>query len=113
MAVTAKFRDAPAEFPAAPYLIASMLKLPVVLGFGIYRGGNRYDLHFEVLLEHTQITRGERAARLREWTQRYADRLEHYVRLAPGNWFNFYDFWRRPANESRVPDGALAGRKAV
>jgi predicted LPLAT superfamily acyltransferase len=26
--------------------------------------------------------------------QRYADRLEHYCRVAPYNWFNFYDFWR-------------------
>ena len=25
--------------------------------------------------------------------QRYADRLEHYCRLATDNWFNFYDFW--------------------
>ena len=26
--------------------------------------------------------------------QRYADRLAHYARSAPYNWFNFYDFWR-------------------
>src|SRR5258708_401606 len=32
-------------------------------------------------------------ARLREWTHRYAERLEHFCRLAPYNWFNFYDFW--------------------
>jgi predicted LPLAT superfamily acyltransferase len=25
---------------------------------------------------------------------RYVERLEHYCRLAPYNWFNFYDFWR-------------------
>jgi len=25
--------------------------------------------------------------------QRYADRLAHYARLAPYNWFNFYDYW--------------------
>jgi predicted LPLAT superfamily acyltransferase len=25
---------------------------------------------------------------------RYAARLEHYCRLAPYNWFNFYDSWR-------------------
>ncbi len=23
----------------------------------------------------------------------YAQRLEHYCRQAPYNWFNFYDFW--------------------
>jgi len=26
--------------------------------------------------------------------RRYAERLEHYCRIAPYNWFNFYDFWR-------------------
>jgi len=25
--------------------------------------------------------------------QRYVARLEHYARLAPYNWFNFYSFW--------------------
>jgi predicted LPLAT superfamily acyltransferase len=24
---------------------------------------------------------------------RYAERLEHYARSAPDNWFNFHDFW--------------------
>jgi predicted LPLAT superfamily acyltransferase len=26
--------------------------------------------------------------------KRYAQRLEHYCRMAPYNWFNFYDFWK-------------------
>jgi predicted LPLAT superfamily acyltransferase len=26
--------------------------------------------------------------------QRYADRLAHYARLAPFNWFNFHDVWQ-------------------
>ena len=25
----------------------------------------------------------------------YADRLTHYCRLAPYNWFNFFDFWQK------------------
>ena len=93
--VGARFLGATAEFPAAPYLIASMLRMPIVLGFGIYCGGNRYELHFETFADDVCIARSERPARLREYAQRYADRLEHYVRRAPYNWFNFYDFWRR------------------
>ena len=30
---------------------------------------------------------------LESWMQRYVTRLEHYARLAPYNWFNFYSFW--------------------
>ena len=33
--------------------------------------------------------------------QRYADRLEHYTRLAPDNWFNFYDFWGEDLRSTR------------
>ncbi len=32
-------------------------------------------------------------APLKAYVQRYAERLEHYARKAPDNWFNFYDFW--------------------
>lgn len=109
---TAQFLGVPAEFPTAPYRIAAMLGVPIVLGFGIYRGGNRYDLHFEVLAERIAFERSERVLRLREWTQRYAARLEHYVRLAPYNWFNFYDFWNG-ATESGEQDRRIAGGSAA
>ena len=32
---------------------------------------------------------------LQDYAQRYADRLAHHARLAPYNWFNFYDYWRK------------------
>jgi predicted LPLAT superfamily acyltransferase len=27
--------------------------------------------------------------------QRYAERLSHFCRIAPYNWFNFFDFWQK------------------
>src|SRR5207342_3937765 len=94
--------DAP--FPRAPWLIASVLRVPVVLAFGLYRGGNRYDLAFESFSDGLHIPRAERASALTSLIQRYATRLEHYARLAPFNWFNFYDFWD-PADDV-LPDRA-------
>jgi predicted LPLAT superfamily acyltransferase len=38
-------------------VIASLLELPVVLCFGLYRGGNRYDLHFEIFAEQIRLAR--------------------------------------------------------
>lgn len=93
----ATFLGSPAAFPIAPYLLASALQLPIVLSFGLYRGGNRYDLYFETFTDCIKIPRHQRNVLLREWTQRYAARLEHYTRMAPYNWFNFYDFWHHPA----------------
>jgi predicted LPLAT superfamily acyltransferase len=100
----AQFLGAPAPFPVAPYMIASMLGLPVMFCAGLYRGGNRYDLYFETFADEIKLSRAQRPAQLRELAQRFADRLEHYTRLAPYNWFNFYDFWHRPADEPVVHD---------
>lgn len=101
----AAFFGAPAQFPVAPYLIAAALGLPVVLAFGLYRGGSRYEVHFEDFDAGAPIPRNARVARLGELTQRYAARLEYYTRLDPYNWFNFYEFWNtasRAAADSRV-----------
>jgi len=100
------FLGANAAFPIAPWLIAAALKVPVVLAFGLYRGGNRYDLVFENFSEGIEIPRQQRATLLAALIRGYAARLEHYTRLAPYNWFNFFDFWNianaSPANASPV-----------
>jgi predicted LPLAT superfamily acyltransferase len=66
----------------------------MALMFGLYRGGNRYEIHIERFAEPTQTDGRERKPWIENRTRRYAERLEHYCRLAPYNWFNFYDFWR-------------------
>ena len=74
-------------------LIAAMMHCPVILFFGLYHGGNRYEIFFERFAEEIVLNRNRRAEDIQYWTQRYVDRLEHYARLAPYNWFNFYPFW--------------------
>lgn len=89
----AQFLGGSVRFPTAPWLIAAVLKAPVLLGFGLYRGGNRYQLVFEPFSERIDIPRQDRARVLPQLVQRYAARLEHHARSAPYNWFNFYDYW--------------------
>ncbi|HJU26054.1 MAG TPA: acyltransferase [Rhodanobacteraceae bacterium] len=102
-----------APFPTAPWLIAAALELPVVLSLGIYRGGNRYDLVFEPLAERIELPRGNREAALDAYIRRYAARLEHYVREAPYNWFNFYDFWHSlPPDEAEQQQPVIAAGHA-
>ena len=84
---------APATFPAGPILLAAMMRCPVILFFGLYRGGNRYEIYFEHFADVIVLDRDRRAEEIQLWMQRYAERLEHYARLAPYNWFNFYPFW--------------------
>jgi predicted LPLAT superfamily acyltransferase len=92
---TVTFLGHPAPLPTSPWLLAATLKVPVMLAFGLYRGGNRYDLHFEPFAERLAIERSRRAEALAQILQKFADRLAHYARLAPYNWFNFYDFWHQ------------------
>jgi predicted LPLAT superfamily acyltransferase len=91
--VVVDFMGAPAAFPVAPFLIGSVLKAPIVLCFGLYHGGNRYDLYFETFSDELTLSRRGRTAELRAVVQRYAARLEYHVRQDPYNWFNWHDFW--------------------
>jgi predicted LPLAT superfamily acyltransferase len=113
--VLVDFMGSPAPFPAAPFLIGSLLKVPLVMCIGMYRGGNRYDLYFEALADELVLPRMARKAALRSFVQHYATRLEHYVRQDPYNWFNWHDFWKiehAGGTESPDRDAALAGRGA-
>jgi len=88
-----QFLNAQAIFPAGPVLLAATMRCPVILFFGLYRGGNGYDIYFEHFANEITLDREHRAQDIQRWMQRYAERLEHYARLAPYNWFNFYPFW--------------------
>ncbi len=92
--VNCNFLGDPAEFSAGPMLLAMTLKVPVVLVFGLYRGGNRYDLHFELLTDGIDVKRAEREQALNTWTCEYANCLADKVKDAPYNWFNFYAYWQ-------------------
>jgi predicted LPLAT superfamily acyltransferase len=90
------FFGAVAHFPEAPYVIAGVLRAPVVLCFALYRGARRYDVHFEVFRDPLELPRADRAAAIAAAAREYAARLEHHARSAPYNWFNFYDVWGAP-----------------
>jgi predicted LPLAT superfamily acyltransferase len=87
------FLGSPATLPAGPILLAAMMRCPVILFFGLYRGGNRYEIHFEHFADEIVLNRQNRAQEIQLWMQRYVARLEHYARITPYNWFNFYSFW--------------------
>lgn len=109
------FLGSPAPFPIGPWSLAASLKVPVVLCFGTYCGGNRYKLAFELFSEQIDLPRNAREQALNAVMTRYAERLAHYARSAPYNWFNLYDFWQEnphpvdpDADRFGVGDGADA-----
>jgi predicted LPLAT superfamily acyltransferase len=110
--IDAEFLGSPAPFPTSPWLLAATLKVPVVLCFGLYRGGNDYDLHFESFAEQIFIERSARQEALTAIIGRYAERLAFYTRKAPYNWFNFYDFWHPDQGVTHETRGAPAAGDA-
>jgi predicted LPLAT superfamily acyltransferase len=102
----------PAPFPVGPWLLAHTLRVPVVLCFGLYEGGNRYRLIFEPFADRIDIPRQDRAQALDDVIARFARRVEHYVHVAPYNWFNFYDFWQQDVDTALRTD-AVAVRERV
>ena len=109
--VSCTFLGEPTLFPEGPFLLAALLQVPVVLFFGLYQGGRRYAVHFELLADPIPLGHNRRSEEIRPWVKQYVSRLEHYCRLYPYNWFNFYALSpdTRPAGAD--PEPALcAGR---
>ncbi|HTV86228.1 MAG TPA: acyltransferase [Dyella sp.] len=106
------FLGEPAPFPVGPWLLAHALQVPVMLCFGMYRGGKRYSLTFEPFAERVDIPREDRQRALDHVLRRYAQRLEYYARQEPYNWFNFYDFWQQDIAQDSAPTRIDSMREA-
>lgn len=84
-----------AAFPVGPYVLASLLQCPSYLVFCIQQDDG-YHVYYELFRDQIKLPRRNRDAALTELAGVYAARLAHYCRLAPLQWFNFYDFWAEP-----------------
>lgn len=107
-AVRVQFMGGTVAFPEGPWTLAAALGVPVILGFGLYCGGNRYQAHFELFSERIVTSRTTRQADIHAHAQRYAQCMERYARMSPYNWFNFYDYWLDDAK----PEQGEAGKTA-
>ncbi|MFI3275565.1 glycosyltransferase [Vibrio sp.] len=94
--VWAEFLGKEAPFPQGPFMLASVLKAPVFLLFGL-RDDSQKKPHFNVYFEHfsdkIELPRKTREQSLKQVVQQYADRLQHYTLKAPLQWYNFFNFW--------------------
>jgi predicted LPLAT superfamily acyltransferase len=101
--VPAPFCGATAQFSGGPFVLASVLRCPVYLVFGIYHAPGRYELFCERFADRIELPRRDRQAALAAVVARYASRVEHFARLHPYNWFNFFDFWAPPRPPEAMP----------
>lgn len=92
--ISCEFLGGRIDLPAGPFRLATILERPMILMFGIYQGGNRYNIFLERLADLQHVPHSERDAAVEQAAQQFAGRLEYYCRASPYNWFNFYDFWK-------------------
>jgi predicted LPLAT superfamily acyltransferase len=83
--------------PTGPMRAAAILRCPVFFMAGLYRGKNNYHVVFERVADFSATSVGSRRLAVCAAIERYAAVLEQYCRSDPYNWFNFFDFWHRPA----------------
>ena len=111
-----------ASIPTGPFRMAAMLRRPVIFIIGLYRGGNRYEVHYEKLFDFSDepfattaagvaTSNGSMNAAIDIAIERYVERLEHYCKSAPYNWFNFYDYWN-DAGQAGTYQAERRGRQA-
>lgn len=93
--IWSNFLGQPAPFPQGPFILASILRCPVVLLFAL-RQQNVLTIYCEPFADPLLLPRGERQQALQHAVDRYARRLEHYALMSPLDWFNFFDFWQLP-----------------
>ncbi len=85
-----------AYVPTGPMRAAAILRCPVFFMAGLYRGRNVYHVVFERIADFSVAGIGSRDLAVRAAIERYVAVLERYCRSDPYNWFNFFDFWRKP-----------------
>jgi predicted LPLAT superfamily acyltransferase len=95
--VQAPFLGHPAPFAQGPWVLAHALGCPVLLFFCLL-GEKGYEIDFEAFEQQVVLPRGAaRDEAIGGLARRYAQRLEHYARRDPYQWFNFFPFWETPA----------------
>lgn len=104
--IMADFLGQPAPFPAGPFTLAAILRVPMVSVFCARDPAiqHRYRIQFEWLSEEVQVPRKQRPVYLQKLVREYARQLEAQGRKYPLQWFNFFDFWHQPAAPLPVND---------
>ena len=86
----ASFMGEDAQFPIGPFQIIKTFKAPYTFVYGIKKGATHYNF-FARPLRYV-----EPGTTIEGMVKDYAADLEGMVKQYPEQWFNYYDFWKKP-----------------
>lgn len=97
--VSADFLGAPVLMPTGPWILAHILKCPVLTLICI-KEESSYHIYFDEFADRISLPRSDRENQLALVIQQYTNHLERYCQQAPLQWYNFYNYWldQNPAN---------------
>lgn len=83
-----------ARFPQGPWIIASILKCPVIFFYAVSTATQKYEIHFEKLFDTVNISSKNKESDISKYLGEYVSRLENACCTFPYQWYNFYNFWQ-------------------
>jgi KDO2-lipid IV(A) lauroyltransferase len=91
--IATPFFNLPALFPGGPFMLAAAARSDVLPCFCLLRPDDRYHIFVEPPIT---VSRGHEDNAMFKMVQY----LEHYISMAPDQWFNFYDFWNTQSTQA-------------
>jgi predicted LPLAT superfamily acyltransferase len=104
--VRVPFLGEEAAFPVGAYVLAAILKCPLLL-VACVREGRGHVVHIEPLAEAPSLPRRGREAALAQYALSYAQHLERLLTSSPFDWFNFFPFWAQSPAQAAAPAPSL------
>ena len=95
--VEVRFLGAPCRFPAGPWMLAALARVPVIVVGNFKEDADTYRVIASPPIQCRFDRSRSRDAQVTEWAQAFADRLEEMVRRYPDQYYNFHDLWRAQA----------------
>ena len=88
-----------APFPQGPFIIPWLLKAPTFM-FICSKKGKKYEVHCEKFSDVDDFRQIKRNVFIDDISDRYVKSLEKHCLEDPWQWYNFYDFWKTPEDQT-------------
>jgi len=92
--VNVDFLGHQAQLPIGPYVLAKVLDCPLIALYCLKERAG-YQVIFESLADEIKFGRNDKQLVLQRYAQQYALSMEHQLKSAPLQWYNFHNFWKK------------------
>jgi predicted LPLAT superfamily acyltransferase len=105
------FLNEDAPFAYGPFFLASLLNVPTYFVFALRQRdtslASRYNMHIYKSAVSFDCSRRERADRVEALARFFVEKLEYHCRRHPYQWYNFYDFWAKLGDRTKITRGVM------